>query len=192
MRGGSLTALPIVEMQRGNLAAYIPTNLISITDGQLVLDAELFNRGLKPAVNVGRSVSRVGGAAQTAAIRAVAGKLRLELSQFEEVARFARFGTEVDEATQRQIRRGERLRAVLSQPAHQPLSLAAQVVVLLAATEGYLDNVALEDVPDLETSLVAYIEAARPEIGQQIDRSGELTAETRESLTEAIAAYRSA
>jgi F-type H+-transporting ATPase subunit alpha len=179
-------------MQRGNLAAYIPTNLISITDGQLVLDAELFNRGLKPAVNVGRSVSRVGGAAQTAAIRAVAGKLRLELSQFEEVARFARFGTEVDEATQRQIRRGERLRAVLSQPAHRPLSLAAQVVVLLAATEGHLDDVALEDIPDLESSLLAYIETARPEIGQQIDRSGELTPETRESLAEAIAAYRTA
>jgi F-type H+-transporting ATPase subunit alpha len=192
MSGGSLTALPIVEMQRGNLAAYIPTNLISITDGQLVLDAELFNRGLKPAVNVGRSVSRVGGAAQTAAIRAVAGKLRLELSQFEEVARFARFGTEVDEATQRQIRRGERLRAVLGQPAHQPLSLAAQVVVLLAATEGFLDDIALEDIPDLESSLLAYIEAARPEIGQQINRSGELTPETRESLTEAIAAYRAA
>jgi F-type H+-transporting ATPase subunit alpha len=134
----------------------------------------------------------VGGAAQTAAIRAVAGKLRLELSQFEEVARFARFGTEVDEATQRQIRRGERLRAVLSQPAHQPLSLAAQVVVLLAATEGYLDDVALEDVPDLESSLLAYIEAAHPEIGTQIDRSGELTAEMRESLTEAIATYRTA
>jgi F-type H+-transporting ATPase subunit alpha len=143
-------------------------------------------------VNVGRSVSRVGGAAQTTAIRAVTGKLRLELSQFEEVARFARFGTEVDEATQRQIRRGERLRAVLSQPAHRPLSLAAQVVVLLAATEGYLDDLALEDVPAFEGGLLARLEAAHPEIDQQIDRSGELTAETRESLTEAIAAYRTA
>jgi F-type H+-transporting ATPase subunit alpha len=115
--GGSLTALPIVEMQRGNIAAYIPTNLISINDGQIVLDVDLFNRGVKPAVNVGLSVSRVGGAAQTAAMRDVAGRLRLELAQFEEVARFARFGAEVDEATQRQIRRGERLRAVLRQPA---------------------------------------------------------------------------
>ena len=190
LSGGSLTALPIVEMQRGNLAAYIPTNLISITDGQLVLDAELFNRGLKPAVNVGRSVSRVGGAAQTTAIRAVTGKLRLELSQFEEVARFARFGTEVDEATQRQIRRGERLRAVLSQPAHRPLSLAAQVVVLLAATEGYLDDIALEDVPNLEKGLLAHLGSAHPEIDQQINRTGELTTETREALTTTIASYR--
>jgi F-type H+-transporting ATPase subunit alpha len=192
LSGGSLTALPIVEMQRGNLAAYIPTNLISITDGQLVLDAELFNRGVKPAVNVGRSVSRVGGAAQTAAIRAVTGKLRLELSQFEEVARFARFGTEVDDATQRQIRRGERLRAVLSQPAHRPLSLAAQVIVLLAATEGYLDDTALEDVPELLSSLLAHVGAAHPEIDQQINRTGELTAETREVLTKTIATYRTA
>ena len=176
-------------MQRGNIAAYIPTNLISITDGQIVLEADLFNRGTKPAVNVGQSVSRVGGAAQTMAIRAVAGKLRLELSQFEEVARFARFGTEVDEATQRQIQRGERLRAVLTQPAHQPLPLAAQVAALLAATEGYLDDVAVEDVPDFERGLLAYLEATRPEISQQIGRSGELTVETRELLIAAIADY---
>jgi F-type H+-transporting ATPase subunit alpha len=190
--GGSLTALPIVEMQRGNIAAYIPTNLISITDGQIVLDAELFNRGVKPAVNVGKSVSRVGGAAQTAAIRAVAGKLRLELSQFEEVARFARFGTEVDEATRHQIQRGERLRAVLTQPAHQPLPLAAQVTVLLAATEGHLDDVALADVPAFERGLQARLEAAHPEISQHINRSGELTAENREVLTETVASYRTA
>jgi len=190
--GGSLTALPIVEMQRGNIAAYIPTNLISITDGQIVLDAELFNRGVKPAVNVGKSVSRVGGAAQTAAIRAVAGKLRLELSQFEEVARFARFGTEVDKATRHQIQRGERLRAVLTQPAHQPLPLAAQVTVLLAATEGHLDDVALADVPAFERGLQARLEAAHPEISQHINRSGELTAENREALTEMLTSYRTA
>jgi F-type H+-transporting ATPase subunit alpha len=190
--GGSLTALPIVEMQRGNIAAYIPTNLISITDGQIVLDAELFNRGVKPAVNVGKSVSRVGGAAQTAAIRAVAGKLRLELSQFEEVARFARFGTEVDEATRRQIQRGERLRAVLTQPAHQPLPLAAQVTVLLAAIEGYLDDVALEDVPAFERGLQARLEAAHPEISQHINHSGELIAENREALTEMMTSCRTA
>ncbi len=184
--GGSLTALPIVEMQRGNVAAYIPTNLISINDGQIVLDADLFNRGIKPAVNVGLSVSRVGGAAQTAAMRDVAGKLRLELAQFEEVARFARFGAEVDEATQRQIRRGERLRAVLTQPAHQPLSLASQVVVLLAATEGILDGIALEDVPAFEGGLLARFEAEHPESYYQINRSGELPTEMREALAEAM------
>jgi len=188
-RGGSLTALPIVEMQRGNIAAYIPTNLISITDGQIVLDAELFSRGVKPAVDVGQSVSRVGGAAQTAAIRAVAGRLRLELSQFEEVAHFARFGTEVDEATQYQIRHGQRLRAVLSQPAHQPLSLAVQVAVLMAATEGYLDNVALEDVPYFEGRLVACLKAEHPGIMHQMNRSGELTAEVRDMLIEAISDF---
>ena len=188
--GGSLTALPIVEMQRGNIASYIPTNLISISDGQVVLDAGLFNRGVKPAVNVGLSVSRVGGAGQTAAMRGVAGKLRLELAQFEEVARFARFGAEVDEATQRQIRRGERLRAVLTQPAHRPLSLSAQVVVLLAATEGYFDDVALEDVPAFENGLLARLEVEHPGLLDQTSRSGELTEETRQVLMTAFADYR--
>jgi F-type H+-transporting ATPase subunit alpha len=190
--GGSLTALPIVEMQRGNIAAYIPTNLISITDGQIVLDADLFNRGVKPAVNAGQSVSRVGGAAQTTAIRSVVGPLRLELSQFEEVARFARFGTEVDDATRRQIQRGKRLQAVLSQPAHQPLPLAAQVAVILAATEGYLDDVPLEDVPAFESGLLAHLEAVRPEIQQRINRTGELTAEMRETVTQTVAKYHAA
>jgi F-type H+-transporting ATPase subunit alpha len=187
--GGSLTALPIVEMQRGNLAAYIPTNLISISDGQIVLDSGLFNRGVKPAVNVGQSISRVGGAAQTAAMREVAGKLRLELAQFEEVARFVRFGAEVDEATRRQIRRGERFRAVLRQPAHRPLSLASQVIVLLAATEGYLDAIALEDVPAFERMLLARFEAEYPTLDQHILRTGELGADVREALIEMIADY---
>jgi len=176
-------------MQRGNVAAYIPTNLISISDGQIVLDASLFNRGVKPSVNAGLSVSRVGGAAQTAAIRAVASRLRLELAQFEEVARFARFGAEVDEATQRQIRRGERLRAVLTQPAHRPLPLAAQVLVLLAATEGYLDDVALEEVTAFESRLLAHFEAKHPGLLHQINRSGELPTEKREALTETMDNY---
>jgi len=190
--GGSLTALPIVEMQRSNIAAYIPTNLISINDGQIVLDTDLFNRGTKPAVNVGQSVSRVGGAAQTTAMRAVTSELRLELAQFEEVARFARFGTEVDEATQRQIQRGERLRAVLRQPAHQPLSLASQVVVLLAAIEGYLDDIALEEVPAFESGLRDRFKAEHPGILNQINRSGGLTDETREVLMEVVADYHTA
>jgi F-type H+-transporting ATPase subunit alpha len=188
--GGSLTALPIAETQRGNIVAYIPTNLICATDTRIVLDSDLFDRGVKPAVSVQQSVSRVGGASQTAAMRVVARRLSLQLAQFEEVARFARFGIEVDEATQRQIRRGERLRAVLTQPAHQPLPLAAQVVVLLAATEGYLDDVALEDVPAFERDLLAHLEARYPGVLHQLDRSGELTAEIRGALDEAIAAAR--
>ncbi|MCR4405799.1 MAG: F0F1 ATP synthase subunit alpha [Anaerolineae bacterium] len=186
---GSLTALPIVETQRGNIAAYIPTNLISITDGQIVLDTELFNRGIKPAINVGQSVSRVGGAAQTAAMRAVARHLRLELAQFEEVARFARFGTEVDEATQRQIRRGERLRTVLKQPPQQPLSIAAQVIILLAAIEGFLDDIPPEDVPAFERGLLSRFQAEHPGLYHHIDRSGELDEKTREILLAMLAEY---
>ncbi|MBU0495013.1 MAG: F0F1 ATP synthase subunit alpha [Chloroflexi bacterium] len=177
--GGSLTALPIVETQRGSIAAYIPTNLISITDGQIVLDAALFNRGVKPAIDVGRSVSRVGGAAQTPAMRAVAGKLRLELAQFEEVARFARFGTEVDEATQRQIQRGQRLQRVLTQPVHRPLALAVQVLTLWATAEGYLDDVPPPDVPAFERQLWAYFEAEQAGSLAQINRGGDLTDEIR-------------
>ncbi len=190
--GGSLTALPIVEMQRGNIAAYIPTNLISINDGQIVLDADLFNRGVKPAVNVGLSVSRVGGAAQTPAMRDAVRDLRLELAQFEEVARFARFGTEVDEATRRQIQRGERLQAALRQPAHQPLPLASQVVVLLAATGGYLGGIPLEDVPAFESGLLARLEGEHPGILPQLNRNGELTEEMREVLMETVANYHAA
>lgn len=190
--GGSLTALPIVETKQGNVSAYIPTNLISICDGQIVLDTDLFNRGTKPAVNVGQSVSRVGGEAQSPAMRAVAGELQLALAQYEEVSRFARFGTEVDEATQYQIQRGRRLRTVLTQPAHQPLPLAAQVAMLLAATEGYLDDVLPENVPAFESGLLAHFKTAHPEIALQINRTGELSAETRGVLIEMIANYHTA
>ena len=188
--GGSLTALPIVEMQRGNVASYILTNLISICDGQIVLDSGLFNRGLKPAVDVGRSVSRVAGAAQTAAMRAVAGTLRLDLSQFEEVARFARFGTEVDDLTRRQIRRGERLRIALMQPLHQTLSLAAQVLLLQAVTQGLFDDLPLGDVAPFEAELVAHFEAQNPELVQDINQTGELPTDIRHALIEATAALR--
>jgi F-type H+-transporting ATPase subunit alpha len=180
--GGSLTALPIVVTQQGNIAAYIPTNLISICDGQIVLDTDLFNRGTKPAVDVGKSVSRVGGQAQSDAMRTVAGDLRLELSQFEEVSRFARFGTEVDEATRQQIEHGRRLRTALRQPVHEPLSRSSQILVLLAATEGFLDQMPLEAIPQFETRLLDVARRREPELLQQIDRTGELPAETREAL----------
>ncbi len=187
--GGSLTALPIVETQQGNVSAYIPTNLISICDGQIVLDSDLFNQGTKPAVDVGQSVSRVGGEAQSEAMLEVAGELRLELSQYEEVSRFARFGTEVDEATRRQIERGERLRAVLTQPVRRPLPLASQVVVLLAATEGFLSGVAVGDVRHFEEELLAQVKKKQPEYLQQIERTGEISAEVRETLLEVIADF---
>jgi F-type H+-transporting ATPase subunit alpha len=184
--GGSLTALPIVQMQRGNLSAYIPTNLISITDGQIVLDTELFNQSVQPAVDVGQSVSRVGGAAQTEAMKSVTGELKLELSQFEEVERFSRFGTEVGESTRRQIQRGERLRAALKQPAHQPLPLTDQILILRAATEGYLDDLAPEDVPAFERALRQRFQEEHPGTFQHINHQGEITEEAEQIIHNTI------
>ena len=189
--GKSTTALPIVETRQGNVSAYIPTNLISITDGQITLDTDLFHRGVKPAVNAGLSVSRVGSTAQTEAMQAVARNLRLELSQYEEVARFARFGTEIGEATQRQIQRGKRLQAVLTQPAHRPLPLASQIVILLVATEGLLDDIPLSMVSDFEHDVLGHIEETHPGLVQQINRSGELEDETRQVLAKELANYHS-
>jgi F-type H+-transporting ATPase subunit alpha len=187
--GGSLTALPIVVTQRGNVSAYIPTNLISICDGQIVLDTDLFNRGIKPAVEVGQSVSRVGGEAQSDAMRDVAGELRLELSQYEEVRRFARFGAEVDKATRRQIEHGRRLRTALKQPVHRPLPLSSQLAMLLAATEGILDGIRVDDVPAFERGLLDMVKKKEPELLQQIDRTGELPSDTREELMGIIFNY---
>ena len=154
--GGSITALPIVETRRGNISAYVPTNLISITDGQIYLSPELFNQGFKPAIDVGLSVSRVGGAAQTPIMRQVGGHLRLMLSQYEEVAQFSRFGTEVDEMTRRQIVRGEHLRQALRQIPYRPLQLSRQILVLYAAGEGYMDDIPLVDVERFESELWAF------------------------------------
>ncbi len=182
--GHSLTALPIVETQRGNMSAYIPTNLISITDGQILLDSDLFHRGVKPAIDAGRSVSRVGGAAQAPAMRALASTLRLELAQFEEVARFVRFGSDVDEATQRQIRRGERLQQLLTQSVHRPLALAAQIIMLAAAAEGYLDDVPAGDVPAFERALLAHFEVEYPTLWARPGRSLEFLDDVRAALAQ--------
>jgi len=187
--GGSLTALPIVETQRGNISAYIPTNLISITDGQIYLDTERFNRGLKPAVHEGLSVSRVGGAAQTQAMREVAGTLRLELSQYEEVAHFARLGTEVDEVTRSQLARGRRLQAVLKQPQYHPLSVSAQVAQLYAATAGFLDDVPVNEVPAFVEGLPSFIERTEPYLYHHVNRTGEWNEELRETLEKALRTY---
>jgi F-type H+-transporting ATPase subunit alpha len=190
--GGSLTALPVAETQQGNLSAYIPTNLISITDGQIILDADLFNLGIKPAIDAGRSVSRVGGAAQVPAMRALASNLRLELAQYEEVRRFARFGTEVDEATQQQIRRGERWQRLLTQPPHQPLSLGEELLMLKAAQEGYLDDVPVQSIRAFERAFLAHFKAEYPKTMSQIDRMGESFESLDEIFAEAIEDFRGA
>jgi len=154
--GGSITALPIVETRRGNIQAYIPTNLISITDGQIYLSPELFNQNIKPAIDVGLSVSRVGGAAQTPIMRSVSGQLKLSLAQYEEVSHFARFGAEIDRATRQLITRGTRLREVLKQPAYSPLALAQQVLILYAAGHGYLDDLPEAEIAQYEKDLWQY------------------------------------
>jgi F-type H+/Na+-transporting ATPase subunit alpha len=156
--GGSLTALPIIETQAGDLSAYIPTNVISITDGQIFLESDLFHQGVRPAINVGNSVSRVGGSAQIRAMRSVAGTLRLDLAQYRELAAFAQFGSDLDKATQAQLNRGRRLVEILKQPQYQPLAVEKQVMIVYAATKGFLDNVAIEDVRRYEEELYRFLE----------------------------------
>ncbi len=156
--GGSLTALPIIETQAGDLSAYIPTNVISITDGQIFLEADLFNQGIRPAINVGNSVSRVGGSAQIKAMRQVAGSLRLDLAQYRELAAFAQFGSDLDQATQKQLNRGKRLTEILKQPQYRPLSVEKQVAMIFAATNGYLDPVPVERLRQYEDELYRFLE----------------------------------
>jgi F-type H+-transporting ATPase subunit alpha len=160
--GGSLTALPIIETQAGDLSAYIPTNVISITDGQIFLESDLFHQGVRPAINVGNSVSRVGGSAQIRAMRQVAGSLRLDLAQYRELAAFAQFGSDLDKATQAQLNRGRRLVEILKQPQYQPLPVEKQVAIVYAATKGHLDGVAIEDVQRYEEELYRFLEARHP------------------------------
>ncbi|MDQ3168753.1 MAG: F0F1 ATP synthase subunit alpha [Acidobacteriota bacterium] len=160
--GGSLTALPIIETQAGDLSAYIPTNVISITDGQIFLESDLFHQGVRPAINVGNSVSRVGGSAQIKAMRAVAGRLRLELAQYRELAAFAQFGSDLDKATQAQLNRGRRLVEVLKQPQYQPLAVEKQVAIIYAATNGYLDEVPVDQVRKYEDDLFRFLENRHP------------------------------
>jgi F-type H+-transporting ATPase subunit alpha len=160
--GGSLTSLPIIETQAGDISAYIPTNVISITDGQIFLEADLFNSGFRPAINVGNSVSRVGGAAQIKAMKQVAGTLRLDLAQFRELQAFAQFGSDLDKATQAQLARGQRLTEILKQPQYQPMDVEKQVLVIWAATNGFTDDVAVEDVRQFETSLLKFVESSHP------------------------------
>ena len=187
--GGSITALPIVETRRGNISAYIPTNLISITDGQIYLDPDLFNQGSKPAIDIGQSVSRVGGSAQTQAMRRVSGQLRLTLSQYEEVAHFSRFGTEIDRATRQQLVRGERLRRVLRQPPYEPLPLAREILILLAVDLGLLDEVDVNDIERYEAGLWTHIERTAPRALRSIAEEHRLSSSTEQELRQAIETY---
>ncbi len=188
--GGSITALPIIETQAGDVSAYIPTNVISITDGQIYLEPELFNVGIRPAVNVGLSVSRVGGAAQTRAIRRVAGTLRLDLAQYRELATFAQFGTaELDAATRAQLERGQRSVEVLKQGQYRPLPLEQEVIVLYAVN-GYMDDVPVNQCQEFEEQLLRYMETAHPEVAQDIADKKDLTSETDEALKQAIASFK--
>jgi len=166
--GGSLTALPIIETKANDISAYIPTNVISITDGQIFLETDLFNAGQRPAVNVGLSVSRVGSSAQTRAMRQVAGSLRLDLAQFRELAAFAQFASDLDKATKSRIDRGRRLTEVLKQPQYQPVPVEKQVMIIYAATVGYLDDVSEDQVNAWESAFYRYMDANHPEIGDEI------------------------
>ncbi len=189
--GGSLTALPIIEIQAGDLSAYIPTNVISITDGQMYLEADLFNAGVRPALNVGLSVSRVGGKAQTRAMRQVAGKLRLELAQFRELSAFAQFGTsELDKATRAQLDRGQRITEVLKQLQFVPMPMEKQVEILYAVINGYLDDVPVDRVTDFENRFLEFLETQHAEIGKTIAESKELSDEVADALKKASAEFR--
>jgi len=189
--GGSLTALPIIETQAGDLSAYIPTNVISITDGQMYLEADLFNAGIRPALNVGLSVSRVGGKAQTQAMRQVAGKLRLELAQYRELAAFAQFGTgELDKATKNQLERGQRLTEVLKQPQFVPVALERQVMILYAAVNGYLDDIALDKIAIFESMFYQFMDEKNPEIVATIAKDREINSKLERNLIKAIKEFK--
>ncbi len=190
--GGSLTALPIIETQAGDVSAYIPTNVISITDGQIFLETDLFYQGIRPAINPGISVSRVGGDAQTKAMKKVAGKLRLELAQFREMAAFAQFSSDLDKETKAKIERGARLTEVLKQGQYSPLSTAKQVAIIFATINGYLDDVKVSDVQRFEKELLEYISTSKAEVLDTIENEKVISDETDKDLRDAIADFKSA
>ncbi|GFG67417.1 ATP synthase subunit alpha [Mycobacterium kubicae] len=184
--GGSLTGLPVIETKANDISAYIPTNVISITDGQCFLESDLFNQGVRPAINVGASVSRVGGAAQIKAMKEVAGSLRLDLSQYRELESFAAFASDLDETSKKQLARGERLVELLKQPQYQPLPVEEQVVSIFLGTGGHLDSVPVEDVRRFESELLDHIRASKEKLLQEIGKSGKLSEENEKQLVETI------
>ena len=189
--GGSLTALPVIETLAGDVSAYVPTNVISITDGQIYLEPDLFNSGTRPAVNVGLSVSRVGGAAQSRAMRSVAGRLRMDMAQYNELVTFAQFGTaDLDAATRQQLERGQRTTEVLKQPQYQPLTMAQQVSILYAVLNGYLDDVPVEKVQEFESEFHTYMEGAHSAMLAKIMETKDLDDATTQELVKAIEGFK--
>ncbi|HOJ51544.1 MAG TPA: F0F1 ATP synthase subunit alpha [Syntrophales bacterium] len=187
--GGSLTALPIIETQAGDVSAYIPTNVISITDGQVYLEPGLFYSGIRPAINVGLSVSRVGGAAQVKAMKQVAGTLKLDLAQYRELAAFAQFGSDLDKATRAQLDRGIRLVEILKQPQYQPMSLSEEVVVLFAGTRGFLDKYPVEKLKDYEPQLLSFVKSKYPEIMQEIEEKQVISSDLEKKMKEVLSEF---
>ena len=188
--GGSLTALPIIETQAGDVSAYIPTNVISITDGQIFLGTELFNQGIRPAVNVGLSVSRVGSAAQTKAMKKVAGSIKLELAQYREMAAFAQFGSDLDASTQKLLNRGSKLTELLKQNQYSPMTVAEQVVTIYAGVKGYLDSIDTSQIRSFEKGLLELVKSEKPEILESIQKSGKIEEDIDKILSEVITNYK--
>ena len=184
--GGSLTSLPVIETQAGDISAYIPTNVISITDGQIFLEADLFNGGIRPAIDVGNSVSRVGGSAQIKAMKQVAGGLRLSLAQYRALAAFAQFGSDLDKATQAELARGERLTEILKQPQYQPMDVEKQVLIIWTATSGYTDDLAVEDVRKFEAELLRFVENSHPGILQRLREKKAITDDIQKDLEQSL------
>ena len=188
--GGSLTALPVIETQAGDVSAYIPTNVISITDGQIFLETELFNQGIRPAVNVGLSVSRVGSAAQTKAMKKVAGSIKLELAQYREMAAFAQFGSDLDASTQKLLNRGSKLTELLKQNQYSPMTVAEQVISVFSGVKGYLDDVALNKIKSFETGLLDFVKSNHSDLIDKIQSSGKLEADDEEQLNKIITNFK--
>jgi len=188
--GGSITALPIVETQAGDISSYIPTNIISITDGQIFLDSELFNSGFRPAIDVGLSVSRVGGAAQTKAIRKISGRIRLDLAQYREMAAFAQFGSDLDKATQDKLAQGERLMEALKQPQFAPFAMEEQAAVLFLAVNGYLMDVKTEDVSLFIKNYLSYLKTQKADLLISIAETGVISPEQESDLRAAVEAFK--
>ncbi len=188
--GGSLTALPIIETLLGDVSAYVPTNVISITDGQIYLESNLFNAGIRPGVNVGISVSRVGGAAQTKAMRQVAGRLRLDMASFRELAAFAQFGSDLDKSTQAQLNRGRRMQEILKQPQYEPVALENQVAVIFAATNGFADDVPLEKMRKWELDVIKFLGTSHPEVGKDILEKKQIAPDNEKKLREALSTFK--
>jgi F-type H+-transporting ATPase subunit alpha len=188
--GGSLTALPVIETQAGDISAYVPTNVISITDGQIFLESDLFNSGIRPAINVGNSVSRVGGSAQIKAMKQVAGTLRLELAQFRELAAFAMFASDLDPATRRQLERGQRLTEILKQDQYVPMDVSRQIAVIWAAGNGYVDDVAVADVRKFEASLINFLENGKGSLLESLSSKDGITDAVKEQLHAALREFK--